>query len=51
MAAIRKKPRGAEMMVAGDFNADIAAPEGNWQAENIATDIATAGLETWRNIS
>ena len=29
----------------GDFNADIAAPEGNWRAENIATDIATAGLE------
>ena len=45
VAAIRKKPRGAELMVAGDFNADIAAPEVNRQAENIATDIATAGLE------
>ena len=45
VAAIRKKPRGAELMVAGDFNADIAAPEGNRRAEKTATDIATAGLE------
>ena len=45
VAEIRKKPRGAELMVAGDFNADIVAPEGDRRAENIATDIATAGLE------
>ena len=45
LTAIGKKPRGAELMVAGDFNADIAALEGNRRAENIATDIATAGLE------
>ena len=45
MAAIGKKPRGAELMVAGDFKADIKAPEGNRQVENIATEIATAGLE------
>ena len=46
VAARGKKPRrGAELMVAGDFNADIKAPEGNRRAENIATDIATAGLE------
>ena len=31
-------------MVAGDFNADILAPEGR-RAENIATDLATAGVE------
>ena len=43
--AIRKKPRGAELLVAGDFNADIAAPEGDRRAENIATELATAGLE------
>ena len=43
--AIQKKPRGAELTVAGDFNADIAAPQGNWRVENIATDIATASLE------
>ena len=32
VAAIGRKPRGAELMVAGDFNADITAPEGNWRA-------------------
>ena len=42
---IRKKPRGAELLVAGDFNADIAAPEGDQRAENIVTELATAGLE------
>ena len=41
---IWKKPRGAELLVAGDFNADIAAPEGDRRAENIATELATAGL-------
>ena len=45
VAAIGRKPRGAELMVAGDFNVDIMAPEGNRRAENIATDLATAGLE------
>ena len=42
--AISRKPPGAELMVAGDFNADILAPEGR-RAENIATDLATAGVE------
>ena len=43
--AIRRKPRGAELLVAGDFNVDIAAPEGDRRAEDIATELATAGLE------
>ena len=42
--AIRRRPPGAEVMVAGDFNVDILAPEGR-RAENIATDLATAGVE------
>ena len=29
----------------GDFNVDIAAPEGGWRAEDIATELATAGLK------
>ena len=45
VAGIQKKPRGAELMAAGDFNAYIVAPEVNRRAESIATDIATAGLE------
>ena len=32
-------------MVAGDFNVDILAPEGNRRAENITMDLATAGVE------
>ena len=43
--AIRRKLRGAELLVAGDFNVDITAPEGNHRAEDIATELATAGLE------
>ena len=42
--AIRQRPPGAELMVAGDLNADILAPEGR-RAESIATDLATKGLE------
>ena len=42
--AIGHKPPGAELMVARDFNVDILAPEGQ-SAENIATDLATEGLE------
>ena len=44
IAAIGPKPPGADLMVAGDFNVDILAPEGR-RAENIATDLATAGVE------
>ena len=42
--SIRQRPPGAELMVAGDLNVDILAPEGR-RAENIATDLATEGLE------
>ena len=42
--AIGRKPPGAELMVAGDFNVEILAPEGR-RAKNIATDLATAGVE------
>ena len=45
VAAIGRKPPGVELMVAGDFNVDIMAPEGNRRAENIATDLATVGVE------
>ena len=45
VAAIGRKPPGTELMVAGDFNVDIMEPEGNRRAENIATDLATAGVE------
>ena len=43
--AIRSRPRRAELMVAGDFNVDMATPEGDRRAEDIATTLATEGLE------
>ena len=43
VAAIQKKPPGEELMVAGDFNAGIAAPEGDRRAENIVMDIWERG--------
>ena len=45
VAAMGRKPPGAELTVAGDFNVDILAPEGNRRLENIATDLVTAGVE------
>ena len=42
--AIRRRPKGAELVVAGDLNANILAPVGR-RAEGIATDLATEGLE------
>ena len=42
--AIRRRPPGAELLVAGDLNADILAPEKR-RAESIATDLVTEGLE------
>ena len=41
--AIGRRPPGAELMVAGDLNANILAPVGQ-RAESIATDLAMEGL-------
>ena len=43
--AIRSRPRGAELLVAGDFNGNLETPEGDRRAEDIATTLATEGLE------
>ena len=43
--ALRIQPKGAEMLVAGVLKANFAAPEGDRRAEDIATKIATEGLE------
>ena len=43
--AIRQNPLRAVLLVAGNFNADLAALEGNRCIEEIAVDIVTAGLE------
>ena len=43
--AIRSKPRGVELLVACDFNVDLAALEGDRRAEDVVTALATEGLE------
>ena len=43
--AIRSKPRGAELLVAGNFNVDLASQEEDRRAEDIATSLVTEGLE------
>ena len=43
--AIQSRPRRAELLVAGDFNANLATPEGDRRAEAITTAQATEGLE------
>ena len=43
--ALRDRPKGAELLVVGDLNANLAAPEGDRRAEDIAATIATEFLE------
>ena len=43
--ALRSRPRGAELLLAGYFNVNLAAPERDRRAEDIATTLATEGLE------
>ena len=43
--ALRERLKGAELLVAGDLNINPAAPEGDRREEDIATTIATEGLE------
>ena len=38
-----------EILVAGDFNVDLALPKGDRRAEDIATLLATEGLEDMAN--
>ena len=43
--ALRGRPKGAELLVAGSLNTNLAASEGDRREEDIATTIATEGLE------
>ena len=42
--ALRESPKGAELMVVGDLNINLAAPEGDRREEDIAVTFATEGL-------
>ena len=43
--ALRDRPKGAELLVAGDLNTNLAAPEGDRREEDIAATTATKVLE------
>ena len=42
--ALRVRPKGAELLVVGDLNANLAAPEGDRRAEDIYNAI---GVPFW----
>ena len=43
--ALRKRPKGAELLVAGDMNANLADPERDRRGDDIAEALATEILE------
>ena len=43
--ALKERPKGTELIVAGDLNINFAAPEGNRREEDITATLATEGLE------
>ena len=45
IAALKERPRGAELLVAGESNENLAEPEGDRRGEDIAAAMATEGLE------
>ena len=45
VAATSQKPCGADLLVIGNFNADLESPEENARDEESAAALATTGLE------
>ena len=45
VAALKERPMVAKLLVAGDFNANLAEPEGDRRVEDIAASMVTEGLE------
>ena len=43
--ALKERPRGAELLVAGDFNVKLSETEGDRRGDDIAAALATEGLE------
>ena len=41
VTALKERPRGAKLLVAGDFNVNLAEPEGDRRGEDILADMAT----------
>ena len=45
VAALKERPRGAKLLVEGDFNANLSEPEGDWRGEDIVAALATEELK------
>ena len=45
VATLKERPRGAELLVAGDLNVKLSEPEGDRRGEEITALITTEGLE------
>ena len=45
IADIRRRPQGAKMLVAGNFNSELYKPEGTGRTEDIAVTLADSGLK------
>ena len=45
IASIRRRPQGAELLVAGNFRTDMANPEVTMRVEDISAVLAAAGLK------
>ena len=44
VATLKERPRGAELLVAGDLNVKLLDPEGYWRGEEITAAITTEVL-------
>ena len=45
VAALKERPWGAKLLVAGDFNTNLLEPKGSGRGEEIAATLVTGGLE------
>ena len=45
VAALKERPRGAELLVAGDLNVNLSDPEGDRRGEGFAGAMETEGIE------
>ena len=45
VAALKERPRGAKLLVVGDFNAKLSETKGNQRREDIAAALPMEGLE------
>ena len=45
VSTLKERPKGAKVLVAGDFNVNLTEPEGDRRGEDIAASMAMEGLE------